>query len=523
MEKKLVLEELYRMRELMGITILSESTKSTIGNLLMEGGKTIDNIIGLSPRTVDNLTKNGVDFVNDLTKLSDEFATRGIKSFADLTDAVAISKGLDPKNITDEMIESYIKNDKELYQSILKKATQAGANTVDNLIKNVELEKLFSDNLDQLQTYKQIFTIEPDANNVDDIIDQLNLYVNELDNTVDLLQRGGKTVPDELVGLIDELLAKKTDLDNFKLSNETFKSSPTPPKPKTDEPTPEEEELERLRKQKEMQDSKQNVVDEVKRYIKNDADWRKLGWWPDWLGNKNKQQVLTYIEQQIGKYDYEQLRQLALTELKRAKNNREIAKFTKSKEGTWLEQFLQKNPKTVSMTKRTGVVVGVLAAIYYGWLAAFGKGAYENNRDVVIATEIDDCFSTVTGWSDMTDEAKTLFAGLGYGCQNRNKDEAPNDFITSVKYEEADPSKGTAEKFTITIGGEVKTVLASGSGNNNNNNNNNNNATCPVGLNDFKTYLESEGFDATGATWDQSTCKGQVTGINYEYKNGQFI
>jgi hypothetical protein len=227
MEKKLVLEELYRMRELMGITILSESTKSTISNLLMEGGKTVDNIIGLSPRTVDNLTKNGVDFANDLTRLSDEFATRNIKTFADLTNAVAISKGLDPKNITDEMIESYIKNDKELYQSILKKATQAGANTVDNLIKNVDLERLFSDNLDQLQTYKQIFTIEPDANNVDDIIDQLNLYINELDNTVDLLQRGGKTVPDELVGLIDELIGKKTDLDNFKLSNETFKNRGT--------------------------------------------------------------------------------------------------------------------------------------------------------------------------------------------------------------------------------------------------------------------------------------------------------
>ena len=305
MEKKLVLEELYRMRELMGITILSESTKSTIGNLLMEGGKTVDNIIGLSPRTVDNLTKNGVDFVNDLTKLSDEFATRGIKSFADLTDAVAISKGLDPKNITDEMIESYIKNDKELYQSILKKATQAGANTVDNLIKNVELEKLFSDNLDQLQTYKQIFTIEPDANNVDDIIDQLNLYVNELDNTVDLLQRGGKTVPDELVGLIDELLAKKTDLDNFKLSNETFKSSPTPPKPKTDEPTPEEKELERLRKEKDIELSKRKNVEEVKTYIKNEADWKKLGWWPNWMGNKNKQQVLNYINGLLGKYDYE--------------------------------------------------------------------------------------------------------------------------------------------------------------------------------------------------------------------------
>lgn len=499
MEKKLVLEELYRMRELMGINILSESTKSTISNLLMEGGKTIDNIIGLSPRTVDNLSKNGVDFVNDLTKLSDEFASRGIKNFSDLVDNVAISRGLDPKNITDEMIESYIKNDDELYQSILKKATEAGAIAADKLVKNVELERLFSDNLDQLQSYKDIFSIEPDANNVDDLIEQINMYVNELDNTIDLLEKGGKTVPVELVGLVDELLGKKTDLDNFKLSNESLKSTP-PPKPKTDELTPEEEELERLRKQKEIQDSKQNVVNQVKDLIKTDGKWKELGWWPGWLGNKDKATVLKYIEQQLGKYDYDTLLEMARKELKRVNTEMKIRKTDKElkKNATLLERFLTKNPKTVKGTLILGLAVGTLASIYYGFLARWAKGAIENNKEVILGSELDECFSTVTGWADLTDEAKTLFAGLGYGCQNRNKDEAPNDFITSVKYEEADPTSGTASKFIITIGGQVKTVLTSGV----NNNNNNTNTTAqytndPTG---YKKYVEDKGgtYGTTG-------------------------
>ena len=167
MEKKLILEELFRMRELMGMSVLSETRYSISRNLLMEGGKTIDELVGLSNRSVDNLTKNGVDFINDLTKLSDEFTSRGIKTFADLSDVVAKKQNVTVNDITDEMIRSYIKNDEKLYSSILTKASSAASQEVDTLIKNANIGLIFSKNPSQLNSYRVYISTPPSARNLD--------------------------------------------------------------------------------------------------------------------------------------------------------------------------------------------------------------------------------------------------------------------------------------------------------------------------------------------------------------------
>jgi hypothetical protein len=233
MEKKLVLEELYRMRELMGMKVLSESNRKIVRNLLMEGGKTVDELIGLGPKSVDNLTKNGVDFVNDLTKLSDEFNTRGIKTFADLTDAVALSKGVNVTDVTDDMIESYIKNDEKLYQSILAKASAAAADQIDQLVKSANLTTIFSKDPQQLISYKTYISTPPSARNVDLLINSVDDSIDEVEGLIDDIQTGKipgvNTVPDELQDLYENLLAKKTDLENFK-------NRGTSPQSTTDEP-----------------------------------------------------------------------------------------------------------------------------------------------------------------------------------------------------------------------------------------------------------------------------------------------
>jgi hypothetical protein len=220
MEKKLVLEELYRMRELMGLKVLSETKNIITHNLLMEGGKTVDELIGLGPKSVDNLTKNGVDFVNDLTKLSDEFAARGIKTFADLTDEVALSKGVNVADVTDDMIESYIKSDEKLYQSILAKASAAAADQIDQLVKSANLTTIFSKDPQQLISYKTYISTPPSARNVDLLINSVDDSIDEVEGLIDDIQTGKipgvDTVPDELQDLYENLLAKKTDLENFK-------------------------------------------------------------------------------------------------------------------------------------------------------------------------------------------------------------------------------------------------------------------------------------------------------------------
>lgn len=507
MEKKLILEELFRMRELMGMNVLSETRYSISRNLLMEGGKTVDELIGLGPKSVDNLTKNGVDFVNDLSKLSDEFTARGIKTFDDLVNSVATVKGLDIANVTDDMIEAYIKNDDALYKSILAKASAAAADQVDQLIKNVNLSTIFSKSPDQLKSYNVYISTPPSARNIDVLMDGVNDSIDELDKIIDDLNAAGSTVPDELKELYEQMVSKKTDLTNYKNKGTSSTPSPDPNKPKTDD----EIELDRLRKQKELDLQKIKNVDDVKSFIKKEDEWKKLGWWPNWMGNKNKQQVLDYIEGLLGKYDYETMRQMAIKELQRVSTKKEIAKL--GKKGTWFERFLANNPKTISVTTKIGLVAGILAAIYYGFAASFIKGAYENNKDVVMGTEIDDCFKTVTGWSDMTDDAKTKFVGLGYGCQNRNNDEAPNDFISSVKYMAADPTKGTAEKFIITIGGNVKEVLASGK----------TNTTTPAYDNSdegFKKWVSDKGY--TNPSFSGLWYTDNGTDKQAKYEDGTF-
>jgi hypothetical protein len=185
------------------------------------------------------------------------------------------------------------------------------------------------------------------------------------------------------------------------------------------------------------------------------------------------------------------------------------------KQGTALERFLQKNPKTVKYGVRGTLAAGVLAAIYYGFFASFAKGAYENNKDVVLGGELDECFETVTGWSDLDSDVKNKFAGLGYSCLNRNKDEAPNEFITAVKYVAANPQTGTAAKFIITIGGQNKTILASGTDTNTNTPSN-----CP-GQSSFETAVKNAygaNYDSSKmGTFDGTKCAGTYDGETYTW------
>lgn len=236
MNNKVVLEELFRMRELMGMKVLSETRNTLTRTLLMEGGKTIDQLVGVSPKSLDNLSKSGVDFANDLTKLSDEFTSRGIRSFADLSDAVAKKQGITVADVTDDMIESYIKNDDVLYKSILAKAAAASADQVDTLIKNANLTAVFSRNPGQLNVYKTYISTPPSARNVDLLISSVDDSIDEVSGLIDDIQTGkipGVTaVPKELQDLYENLLGKKTDLEAYK-NKGTSTSAYTPPPSQT--------------------------------------------------------------------------------------------------------------------------------------------------------------------------------------------------------------------------------------------------------------------------------------------------
>jgi len=226
MSNKLILEELFRMREIMGIS-LSETIKNKINSvLLLEGGKIVDEYIPIAPKSVDNLTKQGVDFANDLSKLSDEFTNQGIKTFDDLTAAVAAKNPtIDPKNITDDMIKAYIKNDDKLYKSILAKAASAAAAEADILVKNVDVIALFRSDPAQLANTQRFLGANPSVRTIDTLIQGVDDSIVSIEKTIDDINMGNvpgvRTVPKDLDELYEQLLAKKLDLENYKNKDAT--------------------------------------------------------------------------------------------------------------------------------------------------------------------------------------------------------------------------------------------------------------------------------------------------------------
>ena len=221
MNNNLILEELFRMREIMGIS-LSETIKNKINSvLLLEGGKVVDEIFPISAKSVDNLTKQGVDFANDLTKLSDEFAIMRINTFDDLV-AVIASKNptIDPKNITDDMIKSYIKNDDKLYKSILAKAAAAAAAEADKLVKNADVTAIFRADPAQLVNAQRLLGASPNVRTIDTLIQGVDDSIVSIEKTIDDIKMGNvpgvRSVPKDLDELYEQLLAKKLDLGNYK-------------------------------------------------------------------------------------------------------------------------------------------------------------------------------------------------------------------------------------------------------------------------------------------------------------------
>jgi len=205
MEKLLL--EINRYKQLMNIVLLTES------------GKVVDEFIPISARSVDNLTKQGVDFANDLSKLSDEFTNRGIKTFDDLLSVVATKNPTIP-NITDDMIKSYIKNNEKLYNSILAKAAAAATVEADILVKSVDLKKIFSNNMEQLNAYNTYLSYAPSIRNIDTLIKGVDDSITELNKVIDEIQTGKvpgvTTVPKDLEELYEQLLGKKVELTEYK-------------------------------------------------------------------------------------------------------------------------------------------------------------------------------------------------------------------------------------------------------------------------------------------------------------------
>ena len=237
MKEKLIITELNRMREIMGLRILSEVLIESM--LLTEGGPDdLGKAMGFSPKTYDNMTKQGVRFVDDLSTVSSKFDALGIKSFSDLKGKVAQlnpTKTID--SITDEDILAYLKS-KGIYDDIQTKANFAAKAEADMLTKNLDVVAVFKGNEETLKTINFVLGTKIDDLSIQGgLKEDLITYKTQTDNTISSLKNSGTPVPKSLEDLSAQLQAKIDDCTTFSSGKSTTPSPGPAPFPKPEEPT----------------------------------------------------------------------------------------------------------------------------------------------------------------------------------------------------------------------------------------------------------------------------------------------
>lgn len=510
-----ILSELNRMREIMGLSLLTEGVIDARTRMILKS-------LGYTDSYIDNIVGKTADDLN-LNSLADEFTAIGVKNSDDLVKKAAAEAGVKSiDDVSEEAILGYIRKNPKIMSTIESKVAAMAKEAAESSIKNLEATKIFAKNPDVYLVLRSISDMDLStpglSKDIDDVIATLD------DMIVQINSKGG-VVPEDLIQLRKQFAGQKSSLESVGANKLKPTIDTGVPKPKD----PLEIENEQLRLKKQELEKAKTDLESVKKWIKGEQDYKDLSWMKGIIPNNYQKQVLAKINSSLddllsGKITLEELVKKAETELKSQMLKKENSSL--KKEGTALERFFQKNPKTIKYGVMATLAAGTIAMITYGGFALWAKEAYKNNKDVIVGSELDECFETVTGWSDLDSDVKSKFAGLGYSCLNRNKDEAPNEFITAVKYVAANPQTGTAEKFIITIGGQNKTILASGVNTNTPNPNPNPNPTpntptnCP-GKSAFETAVKNAygaSYDSTKmGTFDDTNCVGTYDGGTYTW------
>jgi len=231
------------------------------------------------------------------------------------------------------------------------------------------------------------------------------------------------------------------------------------------EKTATEIELEKARQDLEARNQLNRDIREIEGFIKGTSDYRGLRKWYNLIPTQYQKDVMNEFQRltkkvKDGEISIGQLESEALNKIKEVKEqkkldatNKELADDAKTE--SWIEKKITKNKSVVKIFWISLALVAIAA----GWFRDYIRLAYKNN---IAGNELDECFETVPGWDDLDDDVKNKFANLGFNCENRKSDVAPDKFITNIKYMEANPGAGTSEKFEVVIGGKTETFNTSG-------------------------------------------------------------
>jgi hypothetical protein len=204
-----ILTELNRMKEIMGLSLITEG----VGDELLK-------LLGFDSKTIDNLSKSGFD-INDLSKLSDEFTNLGIRDVAGFKRAVSYLD--DAGRFTNEALTQFVKQNPTLMDEIANIVTKQSADYAKSIVTNANISTLLgstrSTNINDVLSAEAFQGVE------DNIIERIDLQLTSIDALIKNIEEGkvpGITkVPDELSEVRDSLLGKKADVKNLKNKRST--------------------------------------------------------------------------------------------------------------------------------------------------------------------------------------------------------------------------------------------------------------------------------------------------------------
>lgn len=476
MEKKLIIEEISRIQEMMGIRnnnykmILSENIKPLLGQAaeeFAEGGtkaaeraafKTAVEDWGSAFKlrsgenaTFDQMVKAGRTLAGDvnldefsaLARLAKETGSTGLTDYANrlLKLNMKASTGQLTNLSTGEAKASIRKAIDKVNTSVNKILTDLESGAVDLPTTKTKLEAL-----ETLVDASKVMTQESK--------DSVKAALKDNLNTIQGLADELPTVPSATNAIkeFDELIPEiKAKLD---LDAETQASK---------------EEIEKLAKQNAEKEAElaqrkqvQSAFDEVRGAAKGDARMGTkgfggpLGLLPSWLGNDAKKSVLNVIdnlEKQFkeGKITRQQILDKVDTELDRLI---EIAKKNKLAKAdvenlTGIKGWMKRNPKISNSIIILSVILGFTSV---GAPQKIYRYLRDVSRDVEsedAKADKEDCLKDVDGWDKLDDTQKEMFMKL-FGCRNRDVTNYPDAYITTVKYS---PAEGTnPAEFVVSQG-----------------------------------------------------------------------
>jgi hypothetical protein len=278
-EKKVILSEINRMRQIMGLKLIMEATvPPAVRQALLD-------FMGFTEKQVDALERSAGDF-SDLSKISDEFATLGIKNLDDLQRHVAKEMGIKSLNdVSDDVILKYMKQTPEIMQGVTKKLNTLVADAADAIIKKADWESIIGKQA--ADDFEFVLRQSIDADNASDVKMFADNYKAMVDSQIADAVANGRTVPDSLRNLSEELGEKSKQADNINIKqNKDFSQvagDKNLAKQDAEKAAREDEELAQLQKQVEEQTRKleelaktNEMVDQAMKEVKVIPNYKRL-------------------------------------------------------------------------------------------------------------------------------------------------------------------------------------------------------------------------------------------------------